>query len=853
MSSENPTTQVLLRASAPDDATRNAAEAEIARMRDEDPMSFFEQMCMEIQDEARPARTRQQAGLLIKTTLEGHSRTEIARKSESWCGLAEEFRSSVKECLVTALGSPKRNVRRSAAQALTQVAAIEMREGMYHELLDILGSNVTEASTPIELVQSSIETIGYLCDALDPEDIDDDGKNKVLSAVVDGMRVERDPTTRRIAAESMIFVLDYVESNMSVPDERGFIMKTCIDAASDISDSDLVKHALDCLVKIGGLYYEFVEPHINELYMLTFKYISPSDDDESVALSALDFWNTLFDEESARLAADEPTHEFGLKIVGDLVPKLLGGMQQQEEGQTMESWNLSTACATCLDSLAGAAGDAIVPHVIPFSSGNVKSEDWRAREAAVLSFGMILGGPSPDSLMSVCTDALPLFIESLQTDPNEMVKDSAAWTIAQMCNLHTECIQETSWEPLLHAVLAGLTSALPVASNCAYVLQSLGENMERLGGFHYLGQHFQHIVEKLIEMSERPDANAKLRVDAYETINVLVQHSTDDLQGLVFKLLEFFSDKLSGLLELAATTHDERMRQNLQAAQGLICGVLQTAVLRLQEHSKPGADVLMNHLFRVFDSSDATAHMEAIMAISAIAGATGRDFMRYMDRFFPLLQTGLSLHKETEVCKVAVYAVGDVTRAIEDQFVSLVDGVMNSLFLCISDLDLDRSVKPPILSAFGDVALAVGAGFVKYIPECMKYLAMAGTAKCENPEDDDLMEFVEKLRESILECYTFFVQVVGPSNAMDTYVDQIGALCHEITNDPSRHPDSELTKGVVGLVGDMAHFMPLSSRGLYTHEFANRIIADAGSSSISEHADMAKWAQDAIRVALSSS
>ena len=89
----------------------------------------------------------------------------------------------------------------------------------------------------------------------------------------------------------------------------------------------------------------------------------------------------------------------------------------------------------------------------------------------------------------------------------------------------------------------------------------------------------------------------------------------------------------------------------MSRAQGLLCGVLQVIVQRLseQEASKAGvlqfADAIMESLLAVFGCRNATVHEEAMLAAGALTYACGPQFVKYMERFFPVLEMGLTNHK----------------------------------------------------------------------------------------------------------------------------------------------------------------------------------------------------------------
>ena len=60
-----------------------------------------------------------------------------------------------------------------------------------------------------------------------------------------------------------------------------------------------------------------------------------------------------------------------------------------------------------------------------------------------------------------------------------------------------------------------------------------------------------------------------------------------------------------------------------------------------------------------------TLHEEAMLAIGALAYATGPEFSKYMSEFCTYLEMGLQNFEEYQVCAVTVGVVGDICHALE--------------------------------------------------------------------------------------------------------------------------------------------------------------------------------------------
>merc|ERR1719201_2544948 len=153
---------------------------------------------------------------------------------------------------------------------------------------------------------------------------------------------------------------------------------------------------------------------------------------------------------------------------------------------------------------------------------------------------------------------------------------------------------------------------------------------------------------------------------------------------------------------------------------------------------------------QVFGAKNSTVQEEALMAVGAVANATEAGFEKYMMHFRPFLSLGLSNCEEHQVCQVAVGVVGDICRALEGKVLPYCDEILGLLLKNLQSPKLNRNVKPPILSCFGDIALAVGAHFEKYMTVTMSMLQQASQTQVDM-DDDDLVDYLHQLQEGIFE------------------------------------------------------------------------------------------------------
>ncbi|CAI0397469.1 unnamed protein product [Linum tenue] len=865
-------TQLLLNAQSIDGSVRKQAEDSLKQFQEHNLPAFLFSLSGELANEDKPADSRKLAGLILKNALdakEQHRKFELVQR---WLMLDATVKSQIKAGLLKTLSSPVPDARSTAAQVIAKVAGIELPQKQWSELIGSLLSNVHQL--PPHVKQSTLETLGYLCEEVSPDAVEQDHVNKILTVVVQGMSSSEGNNDVRLAAIRALYnALGFAQANFSNDMERDYIMRVVCEAALSKEEKNR-QAAFECLVSIASMYYEKLTPYMNDIFTITAKAVR--EDVESVALQAIEFWSSICDEEIDIL------EEYGGDFTGDsdvqcsyfvkqalnvLVPILLETLLKQEEDQDQDegAWNIAMAGGTCLGLVARAVGDDIVPLVMPFIEENITKPDWRQREAATYAFGSILEGPSPDKLTPIVNVALNFMLSALTKDPNTHVKDTTAWTLGRIfeflhgSTMDAPIITPENCQQIVTVLLQSMTDVPNVAGKACGALYFLAQGYEDVGPSSPLTPYFQEIVQALLTVTHREDAGeCRLRTAAYETLNEVVRCSTDETATLVLQLVPVIMLELHNTLEGQKLSSDEREKQG--ELQGLLCGCLQVIIQKLgaSEQTKYGfmqfADQIMGLFLRVFACKSATVHEEAMLAIGSLAYACGPEFAKYMPEFYKYLEMGLQNFEEYQVCSVTVGVVGDICRALENKVLPYCDGIMTQLLKDLSSNQLHRSVKPPIFSCLGDIALATGQDFEKYLMYAMPMLQSAAELSAHTAgADDEMIDYTNSLRNGILEAYSGILQGFKNSTKIQLlipYAPHILQFLDSIYME--KDMDDLVMRTAIGVLGDLADTLGSNAGTMIQNSLSSRdFLNECLSSEDGSIKESAEWTKLAITRAIS--
>jgi len=224
---------------------------------------------------------------------------------------------------------------------------------------------------------------------------------------------------------------------------------------------------------------------------------------------------------------------------------------------------------------------------------------------------------------------------------------------------------------------------------------------------------------------------------------------------------------------------------------------------------------------------------------------------KYMKDFSEVIYGALRNIQDYQLCKVAVGVIGDISRALGIKIRDYCDNIIGFMLQDLQNGSLHRSVKPPILSCFGDIALAIGGQFEKYFVPVMGMLQQATftatSTRLDQIEDVDLIDYINSLREGIFEAYTGIIQGLRGDKRSDIllpFVGQMLQLVGHVWQDNLRSAD--VTRGAVGLLGDLAHSLGPKVKQHLNQEFIQRVINDALASTNQVTKDVAQWTKEKL-------
>ena len=757
-------------------------------------------------------------------------------KEQRWEATPHDIKSQAIAAFLQALNSPHPNVSHTSAQVIGAYGAVDIPAKRFPELLVTLCGNVGDAAAPELVKVSSLEAIGYMCEALVQrnESVTSDQTNGILTAIIGGMQPTMSDDIRKAATKALENTLEFAEKNFENENERTMIMRSIKESATTCRDADVRETAYNCLLKVGEEYYHLLQPYIQDIFTYTTNAMKTDEDD--VGKAAISFWIAVCEEE-ARLKedmenGDQSAKDNYLKIMENVFPHLLPVVMEStltkqsddlDDYLDEERWEIYDAGGERILQLAYCIGDLILEDksLMPFVFTNFSSQDPRMQDAAITVFGKVVEHCSEERMHPLIGQALPVLLEHTQ-NPNIHVCSAAYFTLGQICEHHPKAVAGVQVGPIVERAMLGLgresSFIVDVAANVVNQIALACEG-EADKDTNVLSPLFTPLLMKILTVAQRTDLNNKVVQSLYWVSSTVIRNSAQDVHQAVKDILVECVNRLERTMSASA---DKEERYRLQES---LCDVLQACVYKheKEEVTYELADRMMHALLTLCKDPESSILSSVYYAIGEICKVMEENFARYVEHLMPFLLSALGPdHYASDDGKVVLQTIPiieDLYRglAVKDENDKVVvsnephplqkysDEIVGSILKLLESNDAVQTLKPLAISLFVEMSMFLLKDFSRYHESVLVVLDQAAkTQLSEDEEDPDHDEFVWEIRSSIIEVSTAIFIAYRDVDMQDMVLHWVQPIItHALKWTSEEGLTDEVLKNAVALIGDV--------------------------------------------------
>lgn len=259
-----------------------------------------------------------------------------------------DFKVEIKNRFVESLKTQKANVRSQIASILAAIACIELPRGEWDELIPTLcaQSKVNEANT--DLRHASLQTLGYICEDMEPQHLRDEMKNQIVQVLVTNISEEAGAVEiTKVAVKALQSSISYATKCFADETDRRFIMEKILKSCAH-PDEEIKENALICLRDIGEHEYFCIEEYFQQVCQVTGA--AAKSEQPKVGASAFEFWTTLAEVETEKKKQNQPIKQYIDQCKGELLELIFAGILaiNFEEDEDDDEWGHSLSALCCL-------------------------------------------------------------------------------------------------------------------------------------------------------------------------------------------------------------------------------------------------------------------------------------------------------------------------------------------------------------------------------------------------------------------------------------------------------------------------------------------------------------------------
>ena len=182
---------------------------------------------------------------------------------QRWRAVNTAAKNEIRNKLCATMQAPEASYRHKAAEAVAQIAILDLPKDDWKGVIGFLSGCVTGTEQTDFMKEAALIALKEICigsavNVLAPHSFD------ILFAIVTGMQSAH-KELQLVSCQALASAIEFSEQNFMDPELRGTIMERVL-AMTASPEKDIRKAIYECLVNIAAAYYDFLDTHMRQLF-----------------------------------------------------------------------------------------------------------------------------------------------------------------------------------------------------------------------------------------------------------------------------------------------------------------------------------------------------------------------------------------------------------------------------------------------------------------------------------------------------------------------------------------------------------------------------------------------------------
>ncbi len=818
--------QILENALSFDTTIRQQAENQIYKLVDSNFEEFIFNISQKISNENEKKEARQLCSTLIKNIVTNQKYTS------KWFGMPQETKQQIKNHILAGLASNDRDISKGVGIAIAGICKIELPKNQWNDIFPNLIRTSQNENINIQL--TSVITLGFIFTEIEKNNIDDDTIANLLNSFYTLLNNDNLDINLHIQSlKALNNFLPFISNIISNQSQKNIFLDLIYKSVTNANEQ-IRKEALEIFLELIRQYYDSFDEYYDKLVYFTTNIMK--NDIESNKIYAYEIWCSIGDVEKIRFKLNNKNNQNLKKNLclcdrayNILLPIICETLVTQD--YDIDEWTLTKASGALLSILSQCCQYNFITNIINYISKYFNIDDEHKKHSALFAFGSILETIYHKELESIIKNSLDTICNILIESKVEHLKEVSAWCIEKICeNYGKEICNEVELFNKFIILIKNTAPTSPkkiclsLVTSLHYICKNVPWSMEietNILSFH-LNSIFEFLL-KLAVQTENYDNECNIVLTSFYAMGTCAEHAANDTKTIYNSYFLNLCDLLNKTLN-NSNFKSEEMRYNYQE---YITSTL-TAFLSVGKISPVDSKNLYQVVINTFQQRK-NIYEEGITVIGSLSLALESNFTSLMKDFSPYLMIGLKSTQQAQLCKISIHVLSDIIRSIKEGFSDYINNFLPVIIGILSDNSIDKVLKTHSFNVIADLFYCCPNQIFSYFNEIMQIIGSAigaaGKYEVNAENDEETYEYLQDLREHLLETLTCIFCAVQEKNSINefvVYVQPILEFVYKLSNIENQR--LEILKYCIGIIGDFSSAYGNNIKDLLNLEVISNLI-----------------------------